>query len=65
VAIQEHWLRPNHKSYVGVNTLRSTHKDYEGYGTSGKDVEAKIVRGRPYGGTGWLWPKKTVGLHKT
>ena len=64
LAIQEHWLRPNHKAHVGVNTLRSTHKDYEGYGTSGMDVEAKIVRGRPYGGTGWLWPKKLLSCIK-
>ena len=64
MAIQEHWLRPNTKSKNGINALRTAHKEYEGYGTSGMDIDSKITRGRPYGGTGWLWPKKFLSFIK-
>ena len=64
MAIQEHWLRPHHKSHSGVNVLRSTHKDYEGFGTSGMNIDSRITRGRPYGGTGWLWPRKLLPFIK-
>ena len=64
MAIQEHWLRPQHKSQPGVSKLRSAHLDYEGFGTSGMDIESKITRGRPFGGTGWLWPKRLLPFIK-
>ena len=59
-AIQEHWLRPPYKKQSGVNQLRCLHPNFDGYGTSAmeKTVEKKIITGRPYGGTGFLYNKK-------
>ena len=57
--IQEHWLRPPFKKVKGVNELRHLHEDFDGYGTSAmkSTMEKKILAGRPYGGTGFLWNK--------
>ena len=55
--LQEHWLKPPFK---GVNELRHVHDEFEGFGTSAmKDsIGNNILKGRPYGGTGFLWNKK-------
>ena len=59
-AIQEHWLKPPYKKHAGVNQLRTLHPDFEGFGTSAmnKAVNCQIVKGRPFGGTGFLYNKK-------
>ena len=58
-AIQEHWLKPPVRKQQGLNLLKSLHKDYDGYGTSAmtKRMESEILKGRPYGGTGFLFSK--------
>ena len=58
--LQEHWLRPPFKKTKGVNQFRHLHKDVDGYATSAmkKSISEKILTGRPYGGTGFLWNKK-------
>ena len=65
-AIQEHWLCPPYKKQSGVNQLRNLHTDFDGYGTSAmeKSIGEKIVNGRPYGGTGFLYNKKYSGSVK-
>lgn len=59
-AIQEHWLKPPYKKQKGVNQLRMLHPDFDGYGSSAmnKSVQSQILKGRPYGGTGFLFNKK-------
>ena len=59
-AIQEHWLAPPYKKQFGVNQLRCLHPDFDGFGTSAmkKSVECEIIKGRPFGGTGFLYGKK-------
>ena len=58
--LQEHWLKPPFKRVKGVNELRFVHDEFEGFGTSAmKDsINNRILKGRPYGGTGFLWNKK-------
>ena len=58
--MQEHWLKPPFKRVKGVNELRHVHDDFEGFGTSAmKDsIGKRVLKGRPYGGTGFLWNKK-------
>ena len=60
LAIQEHWLRPPYKKQFGVNQLRCLHPDFDGYGTSAmkNSSETKIIAGRPFGGTGFIFNKK-------
>ena len=59
-ALQEHWLGPPYKKQKGVNQMRILHSDFDAYGTSAmkKAHENKIRKGRPYGGTGFLFNKK-------
>ena len=59
-AIQEHWLKPPYKKQAGVNQLRTLHPDFDGFGTSAmkKNIDSQILKGRPYGGTGFLFSKK-------
>ena len=57
-AIQETWLKPAYKRHLGVNELRSLHPEFEGYGVSAMTSDLCIGKGRPYGGTGFLFPKK-------
>ena len=52
IALQETWLLPHETDMC--NTL---HKDYCSFATSAVDVERGVLRGRPYGGLAWLWPK--------
>ena len=58
-AIQEHWLKPAFRRHQGVNQLKSIHPDYDGYGTSAmaSAVENEIIKGRPYGGTGFVYSR--------
>ena len=59
-AIQEHWLKPPYKKHAGVNQLRTLHPEFDGFGSSAmkKSVDSQIMKGRPYGGTGFLYNKK-------
>ena len=59
LAIQEHWLKPTHRKHTGVNALKSLHSFFDAYATSGMDsqVGQRILKGRPYGGTGFLFDK--------
>ena len=65
-AIQEHWLKPPFKKQLGVNNLRSLHPNFDGFGTSAMKhaVESRIVKGRPFGGTGFLFNKKFANCLK-
>ena len=58
-AIQEHWLKPPTKKFPGVNALKSLHPELDGWGTSAmkSSVESRILYGRPFGGTGFVWTK--------
>ena len=58
--IQEHWLAPPYKKQLGVNRLRSLHPDFDGFGNSAmkRENETKVRMGRPFGGTGFLFPRK-------
>ena len=58
-SMQEHWLLPPYKRYPGVNKLKSFHPNLDGWGRSAmkEKQETQIRRGRPYGGTGFLWSK--------
>ena len=59
-ALQEHWLQPPYKKQQGVNQLRVLHPDFDGFGVSAmkKAAKSKIVKGRPFGGTGFVYNKK-------
>ena len=59
-AIQEHWLLPPYKRQQGANQLRFAHPSFDGYGTSAMSYssESKVMSGRPYGGTGFVFHKK-------
>ena len=65
-AIQEHWLKPPYKKHCGVNQMRSVHPDFDGFGTSAmkQAVETKVLKGRPYGGTGFLYNKRFANCLK-
>ena len=58
-ALQEHWLRPSYKRQKGVNRLKQLHPDYDSYATSGMSnhIDQKVLKGRPFGGTGFLFKK--------
>ena len=59
-AIQEHWLKPPYKNHSGVNQMRNLHPEFDRFGTSAmkKSVDSQILKGRPYGGTGFLFNKR-------
>jgi hypothetical protein len=59
-ALQEHWLRPTYKKQAGVNKLRTVHSDFDGFGTSAmkQQMESGITKGRPFGGTGYIYNKR-------
>ena len=61
-AVQEHWLKPSFRKQQGVNRLRSVHPRYEGYGTSAMKEKSSsiILKGRPFGGTGFIYSKETL-----
>ena len=58
-AIQEHWLKPPVRRQPGVNLLKSLHPNFDGFGTSAMSnkMSAEILKGRPFGGTGFLFSK--------
>ena len=49
-----------------MNQFRHLHDDVDGYATSAmkKSMNEKILTGRPYGGTGFLWNKKLSNFLK-
>ena len=59
LALQEHWLRPSYRKQKGVNRLKVLHPNYDGYATSGMSdhIDQRILKGRPFGGTGFLFNK--------
>jgi hypothetical protein len=59
-ALQEHWLKPPLKKHLGTNQLKTVHDTFDGWGNSAMkaSLESGVRIGRPYGGTGFLWPKK-------
>lgn len=60
LGIQEHWLPPPYKKIQGTNILRTTHPDFEAVGTSAmkNKMESSVRKGRPFGGVGFIFPKK-------
>ena len=52
-------MRPSSKHCAGVNALKTLHPTLDGWGTSAMKtaMESKILSGRPYGGTGYVWTK--------
>ena len=59
-AIQEHWLQPSYKKQKGVNQLQVLHPEFDGFGTSAmkKSTSSQILKGRPFGGTGFIFNKR-------
>ena len=59
LAIQEHWLKPSFRKYAGINSIKSLHPMYDSYATSGMNsqLEKHVLKGRPFGGTGFLFHK--------
>ena len=60
ICVQEHWLKPAYKNLKSINQLRTVHPDFDGYGVSAMKTSqnATIRSGRPYGGTGFIFPKR-------
>ena len=60
LCLQEHWLRPAYKRMKSVNQLRTIHPSFDGYGVSAmkKVHNDTITKGRPYGGTGFVFSKR-------
>jgi exonuclease III len=56
VAIQEHWLTPDK-----LHLLETVHPEFTAYGISAMTnrLKSEIYRGRPYGGTAFLWRKSS------
>ena len=61
VAIQEHWL-PKNK----LHQLCTVNSNFSAYGISSMNeaTEEKIIRGRPFGGVGFLWRKELTNRIK-
>ena len=59
LAIQEHWLRPACRKVKGINQLKVLHPNYDAFGSSAMDsqVETSIMKGRPFGGTGFIFDR--------
>ena len=58
-AVQEHWLRPSFRKIKGTDQLRVLHPDYDSYAISAmNNLDKSLHKGRPYGGTGFLFDKK-------
>lgn len=59
LALQEHWLKPTHRRHMGTNSLKVLHPGFDAYATSGmtSQIGQRILKGRPYGGTGFLFDK--------
>ena len=54
LGVQEHWLRED-----DLDKLNLIHSDYNYYAASGMNsaVASSILKGRPFGGVGFLWHK--------
>ena len=65
LAVQEHWLRPSFRKQKGVNRLKVLHPNYDAYATSGMSdkISQQILKGRPYGGTGFFFIKISLILY--
>ena len=59
LAVQEHWLKPSYRKHLGTNSIKTLHPMYDSYATSGMEsnVGNCVLKGRPYGGTGFLFHK--------
>ena len=57
LAIQEHWLKPSYRKHLGTNSPKVLHPKFDAYATSGMEsqIGERDLRGRPYGGTGFLF----------
>ena len=60
MAVQEHWLRPSFRKQKGTNKLKTLHPAYDAFATSGMAnvIDQRILKGRPYGGTGFMFRKE-------
>ena len=59
IAMQEMWILPHE-----VDVCQSIHRDFTGFAKSSVDVEKGPLRGRPYGGLGFLW-RSSLDAHVT
>ena len=59
IALQEMWILPNE-----VELCKTVHNEFTGFSKSSVDVEKGVLRGRPYGGLGFLW-RSTLDAHVT
>ena len=60
ILLQETWLYPDE-----CNTyLSNIHADFTAYGTSPMDCNKGLLRGRPYGGIGFMWHKSIANKCK-
>ena len=59
IALQELWIYPDE-----VELCQNIHKDFTGFAKSSVDVERGPLRGRPYGGLGFLW-RSSLDAHVT
>ena len=58
LAVQEHWLKPSYRKHLGTNSLKTLHPMFDSYATSAmKNLDNCILKGRPFGGTGFLFHK--------
>lgn len=59
LAMQEHWLKPTYRKHTGTNYLKVLHPAFDAYATSGmsSQIDQRILRGRPFGGTGFIFHK--------
>ena len=59
LAMQEHWLKPTYRKNMGTNSLKVLHPKFDAYATSGmaSHIDQRVLKGRPYGGTGFLFHK--------
>ena len=61
ICVQEHWLYPSN-----LSKLSDLHEDFPAFGVSAmsKHLCAGLLRGRPYGGVGFLWRKSLASRIK-
>ena len=59
LALQEHWLKPSYRKNLGTNKMKVLHPMFDSYALSGMDnqVGNRVLKGRPFGGTGFLFHK--------
>ena len=64
LAVQEHWLRPAYRKINGINQLKILHPDFDAFSISAMDkqMENSILKGRPYGGTGFVFNKDLTNV---